>query len=352
MIQQYGWNPSKQFLADQQFGTDAVIARVISESRTQYEVVSRAGFHAAQCAGSLQHHADNRLELPTVGDWVKLRCEPNTDDMTIIEAVLERTSVFVRKQAGPSEQPQPIAANIDTLFIVSGFDHDLNASRIERYVAQAWQSGATPVLVMTKADIREDWSEQLNRIQQRLQSVECIGISSMSGIGISNLNTYLQAGKTVALVGSSGAGKSTLLNHLAGKQLAATSAVRSDDSKGRHTTTSRNLYMLPTGAMILDTPGMRELGLWGVDADEVGFEDIEQMAAYCRFADCKHLNEPGCAVKKAVDNGDIDPSRLQNYHRLQREAEYHQRKQNLSAQGVERAKWKSIHKAARNLQKG
>ncbi len=351
MIQHYGWNPSKQFLADQQFGEGAVMARILSESRTQFEIVSTNGLHPAQCTGSMQHHAMGRLDLPTVGDWVHLRHLPTEGEMALIDGVMERQSLFMRKQAGPSEQPQPIAANIDTLFIVTGLDFDLNPARIERYVTQAWQSGAEPVLVLTKSDLNSDWRTLQGQMQQRMLSVDCIAISCITGAGFEGLNRYLQPGRTVALVGSSGVGKSTLLNTLAGHELASTQQVRADDSKGRHTTTSRNLYLLPSGAMVLDTPGMRELGLWGVEGSDAGFEDIAELSQQCRFADCKHQTEPGCAVREAIVTGSLQQSRLNSYHRLLREAAHQIQKQTVSADYAERVKWKAIHKTIRHLPK-
>ncbi len=351
MIQQYGWNPSRQFLADQQFGEGAIMARVLSESRTQYEIICTDGMHPAQTTGAMQHHAASRLDMPTVGDWVHLRALPAIGEMALIDAVMERQSLFMRKQAGPTEQPQPIAANIDTLFVVTGLDFDLNPARIERYVAQAWQSGAEPVLVLTKSDLKSDWQRVLDQMQRRMLSVDCIAISSVTGSGFDELDRHLQPGRTIALVGSSGAGKSTLLNALAGHELASTQQVRADDSRGRHTTTSRNLYLLPSGTMVLDTPGMRELGLWGVEGNEAGFEYIAELGKLCRFADCQHQTEPDCAVLKAVDAGTLEQSRLNSYHRLMREAAHQLQKQTISADYAERLKWKAIHKAARHLPK-
>jgi len=266
-------------------------------------------------------------DRPTVGDWVLI------DDAGSPQRLLERQSVFKRKAAGEKAEAQLIAANVDTLFIVSSSNLDFNLSRMERYLALALESGATPVVVLTKEDLH-DSAEYIEQAQTLREDLHVVAVNSLSASSIEPLRTYCGRGQTVALIGSSGVGKSTLVNSLMGNDVQVTGAIREDDAKGRHTTTSRSMHLLPDGGLLLDSPGMRELKLTDVAAGLADvFADIEDLAQRCRFADCQHASEPGCAVTEALEKQTLDPRRLANYQKLLREdqhntatiAERHQR---------------------------
>jgi len=293
---------------------DCEPARVAAQHRGGYDVLTEGGQRRASLTGRLRHEAASAAELPAVGDWVALREET-------IHAVLPRRSAFSRKAAWAPTEEQVLAANLDAIFVVSGLDADLNLRRLERYLTLAWESGATPVLVLTKADLCEDVDAALFEVEQVAVGVAAYAVSNVNGAGIGELAPYLAPARTVALLGSSGVGKSTLANRLAGEELQATHEIR-EDGRGRHTTTSRQLIHLPGGALLVDTPGLREVQLW--DADEginEAFADVDELAAGCRFNDCAHLHEPGCAVQAAIDGGRLPRERLQSYRLLQRELE-------------------------------
>ena len=267
-------------------------------------------------------------------------------------AVLPRRTAFIRKAAGQGQIPQIVAANVDVAVLAAALTPDFNPRRLERYLAIAWQSGARPLVVLTKADLCEDVDAAVDATRALAAGVDVLAISSTTGEGLADLAGRLLPGETAVLVGSSGAGKSTLVNALAGEARMAVGEVREDDGRGRHTTSHRELILLPSGALILDTPGMRELGL--MDADEgitATFDDIDSLAEQCRFHDCGHTNEPGCAVQAALEAGALDPHRWRNYQKLQREAAFSDRKEDRAARSAERRKWVTIAKAQRAQRK-
>ena len=287
-------------------------ARVAAQHRGGYDVLTEGGERRVSLTGRLRHEAASAAELPAVGDWVALR-----DDT--IQAVLPRRSAFSRKAAWSATEEQVLAANLDAVFVVSALNGDFNLRRLERYLTLAWESGATPVLVLTKADLCDDVGAALLEVEQVALGVATHAVSNLSGAGLDELSPYLAPARTVALLGSSGVGKSTLANRLAGEERQVTNEI-AEDGRGRHTTTSRQLIRLPGGALLVDTPGLREIQLWDADDGiQEAFADVDELAADCRFNDCAHQSEPGCAVQAAIDEGQLPRERLQSYRQLQRE---------------------------------
>lgn len=295
-------------------------ARVVIEYQHIYRVATADGELLATAAGRLRHRANDRSDYPAVGDWVALRQAPGAERATL-HGVLERKSRFVRKVAGSVVAQQVVAANVDTVLIVTGLDADFNPRRLERYLVMANESGARPVIVLSKADLSDDVARDVELAQTvGGPDVPVHTVSAPRSAGYDVLAGYLRPGHTVALLGSSGVGKSTIVNRLAGTELQRTQAVRETDGRGRHTTTHRQLILLPDGGLLMDTPGMRELQLWDVDEGvDATFADIDELGDGCRFPDCAHDGEPDCAVAAAIDDGRIAETRLASYHKLRRE---------------------------------
>ena len=330
--------------------------RVAVEYRDRYLLYTEQGEQFAEVSGKLRHLATGIPDLPVVGDWVVI--QSSADQSTIIHAILPRTSKFSRKVAGSTTEEQVLATNVDTVFLVSGLDSDFNLRRIERYLILVWESGATPVIVLNKADLCPDLEARIAEVaaisakrnsEGTAIGVPVLALSAAQHQGLEALQLYLQPGTTIALLGSSGVGKSTIANQLKGELVQTVQAVRSGDDRGKHTTTHRQLILLPSGALIIDTPGMRELTLWsGTEALSEAFTDIEELAQHCRFRDCQHEHEPNCAVQQAVAAGQLDSKRLLNYQKLQRELQHLVRKQDQRASLAEKERWKKIHKSMRN----
>jgi ribosome biogenesis GTPase / thiamine phosphate phosphatase len=323
-----------------------VIARVAIEHRNAYALRTEDGGEIfATLAGRVRYETSHREDLPAVGDFVRVR-------ESVIEEVLPRKTVFLRKAAGDAMEAQVIAANIDTVFVVSGLDGDFNLRRLERYYATARASGAQCAILLNKADLCEDLDGRVRQVRAIAPGADVVAISALAGDGIDALRPYLATGETVAFVGSSGAGKSTLINRLLGRDRQSTGAVREADSRGRHTTTHRELLEMPGGALLIDTPGLRELQPWAGEDDVDGaFPEIEELAAQCRFRDCAHAGEDGCAVQAAIDDGTLDFDRFSSYRKMRREAAYLERQLDVRAQLDQKAQWKKIHKAIRNVDK-
>ncbi len=316
------------------------------EHRNSYALRCEDGAEIfATLAGKLRYETSNREELPAVGDFVRIRD-------SVIEEVLPRRTVFLRKAPGNPAEAQVIAANIDTVFVVTGLDGDFNPRRLERYFATARASGAQCAILLNKADLCDDLDARVQEIRAIAPGADVVPISALRGEGLDALRAYLIPGETVAFVGSSGAGKSTLINRLLGRERQLTGAVREDDSRGRHTTTHRELLETPSGALLIDTPGLRQLQPWAGEEDVDGaFPEIEELAQQCRYRDCVHGGEEGCAVQAAIDDGSLDFDRFSNYQKMRKEAAYLERQLDVRAQLDLKAKWKKIHKAMRNADK-
>lgn len=340
----YGWNESWDAKLKEIGRGGGSAARVVAEHRELYRVHTGSEEIPARISGRLRHEALCHADLPAVGDWVVIE-RADTGDEARIRAILPRASVFSRKAPGETTDEQIVGANVDTVWIVSPLDAERNATRIERYLTLVWESGAAPAVVLTKSDLSDAPGEVVADLDQRLIAVPIYAVSAQDGDGLSGLDQYLTRGATVALLGPSGAGKSTLINKLAGKEVMRTAEVREIDGKGRHTTTHRQLVHLPTGGLLLDTPGMRELQLWSGEAGlEHSFADIGELASHCRFGDCSHDSEPGCAVRAALESGDLLPERLESFRKLEKEIAYLERRQDLRADLEERQRWKEITK--------
>lgn len=323
------------------------VGRIALASRGTYRVLTETGGYDAQVTGQFRHQAVAPQDFPAVGDWVVLQLSAG-EGTALIHQLLPRHSQFVRKAAGTKSEGQVVAANVNTLFLIMGLDADFNPRRIERYLVMAWESGANPVIVLSKADLCPHLEDCLATIEAVALGVPIYGISVATGAGLAQLAPYLTPGQTIALVGSSGVGKSTLTNYLIGAETQAIQTVREDDSKGRHTTTQRHLFPLPAGALLIDTPGMRELQLWSVtEGLTETFGDIESLAEDCKFRDCQHQQEPGCAVQGAIAAGDLDPARFRSYQKLQREQQWVAQRQDRQAQANPKRRWKAITKTMR-----
>lgn len=309
-------------------------------------VLPVAGERLARIAGRLRHQAASRADYPAVGDWVVIEPAPGDADVRI-RAVLPRFSRFSRRAAGDVTEEQVVAANIDTVFLVGGLDRDFNPRRLERYLLVAWESGASPVIVLNKADLVDDPETYAEQVRQLAPAVPVHAVTTLQPETLDVLLGHLGVGRTGALLGSSGVGKSSIVNALIGEELLRTRGVREWDSRGRHTTTGRQLVIMPGTGVLIDTPGMRELQLWETGEALAGtFGDVEEIAAGCRFRDCRHREEPGCAVRTAVEEGSLAAGRLESYHKLQAEQAYQARMQDQRAQIEEKRRWRVQTKAA------
>ena len=347
-----GWS---SFFAQQVTDTDRAAwspARVVWEGRDLYRISGGDADWHASLAGRLRHVAGSRADLPAVGDWV-LAAVRRAEGTATIHRVLARKSCFSRAAAGRSTEVQIVAANIDTVLIVTSCNRDFNLRRLERYLALAWESGATPVVVLNKADLYEGdverWSADIGPVGQ---GVPVAITSAVRGDGLAELREIVRSSGTTALLGSSGVGKSTLINALTGDSGQEVLPIRDSDDRGRHSTTARQLFCLPGGGILVDTPGMRELQLWDADGGlEQTFADIESVATACRFRDCSHGSEPGCAVLAAVERGELEAGRLDNYHRLRREDAFLQSRHDERAQSERTRTAKQGSKAAKQFYK-
>ena len=346
-LEKLGWTSSFEE-AFRSFGEDGLTPGRIAAGFTHlYRVLTGEGELLAEVAGRFRHQAGGPQDFPAVGDWVALEPRPDEGRATI-HAVLPRKSAFVRKAAGDTVHAQVLAANVDTVFLVGGLDGDFNPRRIERALVLAWESGAVPVVLLNKADLCAEADARGREVEAVAPGVPVHVVSGRSGDGMEALAPYLAPGRTVALLGSSGVGKSTIVNRLLGEERQRTSEVREHDQRGRHTTTYRELIVLPGGAVLVDTPGLREIQLWGTEEGlDIAFDDVARLARGCRFRDCRHRGEPGCAVLAAVEAGELDEERLASHRKLEAELRHLAVKADLGLQAEQKAKWRSIHKAQR-----
>jgi ribosome biogenesis GTPase len=359
-LRELGWDDEWARLFAEHAPADAVPARVTIEFNHIYRVVGADGELQAQLSGRLRHQASGRHELAAVGDWVALRQTPQ-ERTGLIDVVLPRRSKFSRKAAGELTEEQVVAANIDTVFLVMGLDHDYNLRRLERYLLMSFESGARPVVLLSKADLAENVAARIEEVQAVASGVPVHATIAVrreleSGTVIEPdvevVEQYLGVGRTGTLLGSSGAGKSTLINALLGEPVLKTATVRASDSRGRHTTRHRQLIVLPDRGLLIDTPGMRELQLWDVtESAKDTFEDVEALASACHFTDCRHKDEPRCAVKAAVAEGALAAERLASYVKLQDELRVLDAKRDVRARIEEKRVGKVIGRALKQLYK-
>jgi ribosome biogenesis GTPase len=329
-----------------------VPGRVVAGLTRLLRVGTDDGETLAEASGGLRHDARGAGDLPGVGDWVALRPRA-AGHRAVIQAVLPRRTAFLRRAAGDRAVAQVLAANVDTVFLVMGLDGDYSPRRIERALVLAWESGAEPVVLLNKADVCDDPAGRRADIEAVAPGVSVRVIAAKPGEGLEALSPWLVPGQTVALLGSSGVGKSTLVNRLLGRERQRTREVQETDQRGRHTTTHRELILLPGGALLLDTPGLREIQLWSDGGGfETAFRDVLGRAPTCRFRDCAHLHEPGCAVRAAVEAGELGASRLESYHRLRAELRALDVREDPLKRREERGRWKAIHKSLRHPKRG
>lgn len=332
-MKNYGLNET--FINESNLYETYTVGRITSQDKGLYKVVTENGEKRAEISGKFRYNSTDLTDYPAVGDFVMLN--ENENGNSIIQHVLTRKSVFIRRAAGTSHENQVVAANIDTVFICMSLNNDFNLRRLERYIGVAWDSGATPVVVLTKSDLCGNLDDIMQELEEIALSVDIVVTSSMTD-SYSELNKYMESYNTVAFIGSSGVGKTTLINKLVGENLFETQELRNDD-KGRHTTTRRELVALPCGGVVIDTPGMRELGIESADLSKT-FADIDELSKQCRFNDCSHKSEPGCALREAIEKGELSEERLLNYFKLQKETNYN----NLNSKQIEDKKLNAMFK--------
>jgi len=340
-LQDLGWNASFAYGFEEFEKEGLVPGRVSAQEREGYRVMTEIAELPATVTGRFHHRAQHSEEMPAVGDWVATSLH---DEFARIHEILPRRTVLKRKLSREGVYaPQVVAANVDVVFLATSANRDFNVRRLERLLTIVWESGAQPVVVVTKTDLVAEPGRLVAEAGDAAYGVPVLGVSAFSGAGLAELRSHVGPGTTAALIGSSGVGKSTLTNHLVGSRKMHVQAQRADDDRGRHTTTTRELFVLPDGGCVVDTPGLRAVALWATEEGlDAAFGDIEELAGRCRFSDCRHESEPGCAVRAGVDE-----ERLSSYHKLQRELAHLERKQNRAAAVNTKRKWKAITKELR-----
>lgn len=345
-----GWNSFFSEAYTPFENTGLIPARIKRVERDHFYAVTDTGEYESVISGSLRHSTVSESGYAVIGDWVLLY--PQADGKSLIEYILPRKNFLSRKEPGETSRIQPIAANVDTLFILLPMAENFNPRRIERYIILAFEAGITPAVILTKSDTVENPQSFIDTAVSASSGCEVFGVSSKNGNGLSALAHFLHEGTTIALMGPSGAGKTSLINALAGNVVSREGSVRESDGRGRHTTTSREFFTLPSGALIIDNPGIRELALTADDAVIAeGFYEIERLSADCRFKDCRHESEPGCAVLRAIESGELEPGRLDAFRKLVKEARYIASRTDARIRNEEKQKWKQIEKLKRSMDK-
>ncbi len=344
-LESLGWTPFFEKQRQELNQPDWIVARVVNEERNLYRLETGSEDYWGEVSGQFRYAAKRRIEYPAVGDFVA--CVPQSGvDRAIIHHLFKRSSCLKRKMISNENEEQVLASNVETVFITTSANSDLNARRIERYLTLAWNSGAKPVILLTKADLAEDLEESLKLLRTVSQGAAIHPISTLDETGLEVMSQYFTGNKTAVLLGSSGVGKTTLVNYLLGYDALDTQEIRESDERGRHTTTSRDLIHLPDGGMLIDTPGMKEMGLLDQE-DAVGelFEDVEALILQCKFSNCEHETETGCRIKSAIESGELDKGRMENYYKLQREIQFQKNKLDRNAANLAK---KGIRKISRS----
>ncbi len=354
-----GWDDHfKTQFVNQKIDEGILPARISQGHKGFYSVLCEDGEFLAEISGRMHYTLMDQGGFPAVGDWVTARVYRN-ENRAIIHGLLERKNSLSRKGASGRKSDsqgrameQILAANIDTCFLITALDNDFSVRRIERYLTTVYNSGINPVVVLNKTDLVPDPDVYLDQVKKVTFGTPVIPVCGITSSGVGNLSAYIQTGKTVVFLGSSGVGKSTIINRLFGTERQKVNLVREGDQKGRHTTTVRELMVLPAGGILIDTPGMREFQPWmGEDEIEGAFSDIEEFSRNCRFRNCTHESEPGCAVQEAIREGTLEPGRYKNYTRMKREARFLEERTNLGSQQAERKRWKAITKLQKQIKK-
>lgn len=346
-----GWNSFFESHYEPYRHNNYSVMRIIRENKEKYIALNDEGEFIAEVTGKFRFENNLKGQYPSVGDWV-VTIVLSKEKKATIHGILPRKSVFSRKVAGEITEEQPVAVNVDFVFIVTGLDENFNLRRIERYLSLAWESGAVPVILLNKADLCEISEQRKFEVESISFGVDVHVLSAHHLESLNVLMKYIKPGRTVAFLGSSGVGKSTIINSLLGEDRLQTQKVSQSESRGRHTTTYRELHILPQGGMVIDTPGMREIQVWGNEEGlEQSFADIEELSHRCRFKDCSHENEPGCGVRQAIDNGELDIDRYNSYLKLKKEYSYLSDRQTMKASAIEKMRWKEISKYGKELKK-